>query len=366
MGLFDLLLVGCGGVYLAGVCWLLLGLGRNLSGSAARTPGVTVVVAARNEAASIGPCLRALREQEYGGPLEIIVVDDRSDDGTGQQVLECAGGNVKLVEASPELRFACPKKSALAQGIEASSGELLLFTDADCRPGPNWVRSTAALFDEEVGLATGKARPETPRLFRHRLLALDSLAIGALAAGSIGMGRPLACTGRNLAYRRRVYDQVGGFAAIGHLVGGDDVYFARLVTAATDWKTAYNRAPDGVVWCDPGPASWGGLVQQKLRHAAKAGHYKGAALGLAGAVYLFHLALFVGLVQLVAGGPGNALVLAVWGIRWAVDLALLWRFAASRCERKSIAYLPFLELCYIPYVLVFPVLGGLGLFRWKR
>ena len=164
----------------------------------------------------------------------------------------------------------------------------------------------------------------------------------------------------------RVYDEVGGFTSIGHLVGGDDVYFARLVAAATDWKMVYNRAPDGGVWCDPGPSSWSGLVQQKLRHAAKAGHYRGAALGLAVAVYLFHLALLVGLVQMAARGQVNALLLAVWASRWAVDFALLWRFADSRCERKSLVSLPFLELCYIPYVLVFTVVGGLGRFSWKR
>jgi hypothetical protein len=175
----------------------------------------------------------------------------------------------------------------------------------------------------------------------------------------------LSCTGRNLAYRRQVYDEVGGFAAIGHLVGGDDVYFARLVAARTDWQLVYNRDPASAVDCGAFPERWAAVVQQKLRHAAKAGHYRGAALGLAAGVYLFHLALLIGLLEMAAQGRWNAGLLVVWGGRWLADGALMWRFAPRPRDRRLLVFLPLLELFYIPYVLVFSVLGRLGWFRWK-
>jgi len=65
-------------------------------------------------------------------------------------------------------------------------------------------------------------------------------------------------------------------------------------------------------------------------------------------------------------GRLDVLFLTVWAARWLVDFALLWRFSCRRAERKLLILLPLLEVCYIPYVLLFTVIGGLGGFRWKR
>ncbi|MBI2502775.1 MAG: glycosyltransferase [Candidatus Latescibacteria bacterium] len=360
MGWFEVLLLVSGGVYLAVLLWLNAGLRRHLTTLAEGWPRVSVVVAARDEEAQIGACLDALQAQDYEGEWEVVVVDDRSTDQTARSVAKRSWDRLRLVHAPRELRFRCPKKSALAAGIAASQGELLLFTDADCQPPPEWVRNTVRLFAPGVGMVAGHAFPQPVRGLRQGLLALDNLAVGALGAGSMGMGTPLSCTGRNLAYRLQVYEQLGGFSAIGHLIGGDDVYFMRLVSS-TPWRIVYNPCQ---VQCSPGPQAWKAILQQKLRHASKAGNYQGPARGLAGAVYLFHLLLLVGVAKL-ASGQADLLFLGVWALRWLADLALLYRFAPGARERRLLRHLPFLEVLYIPYVLVFTALGRLGWFRWK-
>jgi cellulose synthase/poly-beta-1,6-N-acetylglucosamine synthase-like glycosyltransferase len=309
-------------------------------------------------------CLKALESQDYDGEYEVVVVDDRSLDGTWVIIGAWARSWVRLkgVRAAPELRFRCAKKSALAQGIEASSGEILLFTDADCRPPIEWVRSMAAHFGPEVGLVAGYARPAPLSGFAAKLLAVDNLAVGALGAGSFAMGRPLSCTGRNLAYRRRVYEEVGGFERIGHLVAGDDVYFMRLVADRGRWGMIFNR--ESVVLSQSPPTRLGAIVQQKLRHAAKAGHYRGGALYLAIAVYAFHLFLALGVLRMLLVGGWDSWVLAIWGARWVVDLWFLARMASAE-ERPLLYYLPWVEVLYIPYVLIFALVGRLGWFRWK-
>ena len=245
------------------------------------------------------------------------------------------------------------------------SAEDLMLTDADCQPPPSWVRSTVAAFGENVGLVAGYALPPPGRGILSGMLSLDNQAVAAMGAGSIGMGRPLSCTGRSLAYLREVYEEVGGFASIGHLIGGDDVYFTRLVAARTRWRIAHNWDPEAAVGSGPAPDSWSGLLHQKLRHAAKAGHYRGPALAVAAGAYAFHFLLLLGLMEAVSPGRSRALVASVWAAKWVVDALLVWTFTRKMRQSAALAYLPLLELSYIPYVLVCTVVGRLGWFRWK-
>ena len=378
MTLLDQFLAATGACYLVALAWLFAGLRRIAGAARGRDtrggtdglgPGiVSVIVVARDEERVIGDCLQALRAQQFWGELEVIVVDDRSRDRTPHMVRE-------LAEEWPALRLAqvaastlrCPKKNALAIGIEHSRGELLLFTDADCEPSPGWVQSTVTAFGDGVGMVTGYAAPGRGHRWIHKLLALDNLAVAAMGAGSAGMRAPLSCSGRNLAYRRCVYDEVGGFSSIGHLVGGDDVYMMRLVRAQTGWEVVYNADPRAWVTSDPGAGTAAEVVQQKLRHASKAGRYRGPARLLGVAVYAFHLLILLGLCQAALGG-GVAVVAGVWAARWLADWALVRHFATrfTRDGASLLRYLPHLELAYIPYVLVGVPLGSMGLFRWKE
>ena len=339
------------------------------------TPHVSVIVAARDEASSVGACIDALRRQEYGGKYDVVVVDDNSRDATARLASEAAaawngadaeGSRIRTLSAPEEGVYRCSKKSALAYGIGASQGELLLFTDADCRPPTTWIQSTVRAFVPDVGMVAGFAFDPQESTWWRRVLGLENLAVSALAAGSFGMGKPLSCTGRNLAYRRSVYVAVDGFSRIGHLIGGDDVYFARLVAAETGWGIAYNSSTAGAVSCHRGGSGWNDLIQQKLRHASKAGHYRGGALILAGVVYLFHLLLAIGMVGLIFGSPLGWAAAVALGVKTAVDAVVLGDFSRRLSGCNSLIYLPLLEFVYVPYVLLFTVIGRLGWYRWKR
>ncbi len=359
-------LILSGAIYVGSVLWLWCGLSRRRLGPALASDrlSVSAIVAARDEEATLPHCLDALARQDYQGAFEVIVVDDRSRDRTWELIAAKAETwpALKGRQAASDGRFKCPKKSALAEGIAASSGEILLFTDADCRPSADWVSSMVAHFAPEVGLVAGYARPDPVSGVLGKVLAVDNIGVGALGAGSFGMGHPLSCTGRNLGYRRQVYDELDGFAQIGHLIGGDDVYFMRLLSAQGRWDMVFNRQT--VVLSQPPPAQLADAIQQKLRHAAKGGHYKGRAFYLAVSVYLFHGFLAWGLVQMLWTQNWDGWVAGVWFTRWAVDFLLLKRMAVPK-ERPLLRYLPLVEVLYIPYVLIFTVVGRCGWFRWK-
>ena len=146
-------------------------------------PDVDVVVPARDEAAALPATLASLQGIEYPGVLTIYVVDDRSTDGTADVVRAAAERDprVRLVQVrSPSRRWA-PKVHAVAQGLRAGRGSIVLTTDADCRVPRGWVRAMAAPFADPDGvlvLGTVTTRgPGEARSFRERFAAIDWLTL---------------------------------------------------------------------------------------------------------------------------------------------------------------------------------------------
>ena len=105
----------------------------------------TVVVPAYNAADTIGPCLYALQHQVLSAEtqLEIIIVDDCSTDNT-PSVIQQAG--VTLLQ----LPYNQGRSAARNAGAHAATGDILLFTDADCEPMLNWVESMLAPFRADL------------------------------------------------------------------------------------------------------------------------------------------------------------------------------------------------------------------------
>lgn len=114
-------------------------------------PAVSVVVAARNEAARLPDRVRNLLEQDYPGEMEIIVVSGGSTDAT-PEALAPFGEHVRLLEI-PE----GGKPRALNTGVAAATGDIIVFADARQRFAPDAVRQLVSNFDDPaVGGVTGE------------------------------------------------------------------------------------------------------------------------------------------------------------------------------------------------------------------
>lgn len=206
-------------------------------GGPARTPPVTVVVPARNEAVNIEVCLRSLCASAYPD-FEVIVVDDRSSDGTGALARNTGAGNaraLRVVEGTELPAGWMGKPWACAQGAAVADGEMLLFTDADTVHAPDLLaRAVAAMEEDAADLLTLVGR-QLMGSFWERLL--QPQVFFTIAFRFPGPGRNLGAhqwrdaiaNGQFLLFRRDAYVALGGHAAVRDEVAEDLAFAQRVV-----------------------------------------------------------------------------------------------------------------------------------------
>ena len=113
-------------------------------------PTISVIIPAFNAEATLPACLHALDRQIGAPSFEVIVVDDGSRDGTAT-VAAAEGVSVERIAHTGAA-------AARNRGVQVALGTLLLFTDADCVPNPDWVARLSAPFGESsVAGARGTA-----------------------------------------------------------------------------------------------------------------------------------------------------------------------------------------------------------------
>lgn len=386
--LLGFLLLISAGVYALATLLIFWGLHRLKPGERNGEPTVSVIVPARDEAENIERCLASLLGQDY--PQEkyaIVVVDDDSSDDTYQRarsILEQQKGlNYKLIRlsrsnpqavaetvgcASAEIKSGemqlFGKKKALSCGIAASKGEVLLFTDADCKIPPGWVRAVVSHFEPEVGLVAGFTFREPGDSLWQKLYSLESLATATISAGSIGWGYPITGSASNLAYRRSLFDQIGGFKDIGSEASGDDTLFLQVAYRKRKAKARFMSSPGSFVTTNVPSGSVEALDQRRRRFATTL-HFSPPLLLLSGLVFLFYLLLILSPIGIVFAPRFFQLGLLCLGMKFVVDLLALRKSTGIFQKRHLLKYLPFLELVYPPFFVYCAVAGLIFPTEWK-
>lgn len=199
-------------------------------------PSLSVLIPARNEAANIEACIRSVIEAGWPGPLQVVAIDDRSTDGTGDILGRLAAREPRLTivpGADPPAGW-LGKPHALHLGQSRATGEWLLFLDADVRVTPGGLeRLLGRTIAQEAEMASALGRL-TVESFWERVV---QTRMGAVIAG----GNPLPevndpeheralANGQCLLFRRDAYDRLGGHEAIRGSVL-DDVDFAKRAKA---------------------------------------------------------------------------------------------------------------------------------------
>jgi cellulose synthase/poly-beta-1,6-N-acetylglucosamine synthase-like glycosyltransferase len=372
---FDILLGMLAAYYALVILALIAGIRRLRPCTNHEEPFVSVIVAARNEQAHMKGLLDSLVQQEYP-EFEIIIVNDRSSDMTSMIVeqFQHRHSNVRRIDITSQSQDMPSKKHALARGIADSKGEILMFTDADCLPPITWISAMVQGFERHVGLVAGYSPYSlSPHPPNHRRTLLASLFYNFVqyeefkgatwSAASIGLNRGWLCTGRSLAYRRAVYDEVGGFEDIKHSVSGDDDLFLQMVRQKTIWQMRYATAPGSYVPTYP-PDSLLAFVEQRKRHFS-AGKYFSLPMKLF--LLFFHSANLILLLSLLGAAAFGPSVVSLWPyvIKCIFDSMLFFTAATMLTETRFGPFFLFMEVLVILYNSLIGPLGFIKKFEWK-
>ncbi len=329
---------------------------------------ISIIIPFRNEAPNIPGSIASIENLNYPrDKFEVIYVDDNSGDDSFRIAESLKkDSNIKILKLPVEASGCGNKKRALHFGIENSSGDIIITTDADCIHNENWLHNIISSFDRETAFVSGPVEfLEKPGLFSR----IQSTEFGGLilaGAGLIGAGRPLICNGANIAYRRNVYEEVGGLKDNLHLASGDDEFLMQKIAGETKYKVRFCPNREAVVYTDPN-SNLANFYNQRKRWASKSFFYKDKTVtaGLL-LIFLFYLGLVVQTLLLLSGYPLFAITfMGSLLIKILMEFLIIRKGERLFLSPKKISSFFITELFQVPYIIIAAIAGLAGGFNWK-
>lgn len=334
---------------------------------------ISVIIAARNEEKNITKLLYSLSEQTYPHQLfEVIVVDDHSTDNTWQLLTAPPPGDLvlrplKAADIISNLEVSGSyKKNAIATGIGAANGKLIVTTDADCFFDRNWLKSIADFY--EATDARFIAAPVTIRTSRELLSvfqSLDFITLQGITGASVYDRFHSMCNGANLAYEKETFYEVNGFEGIDNIPSGDDMLLMYKIYKKYPDKVFYLKAHEAIVQTEPA-ASWNTFFQQRIRWASKADRYDDKRI--------FWVLLLVYLLNVCFLALGIA---SFWKDTWLfffiilllakilIEFPFVNAVAIFFKQSWLMKYFIFLQPIHILYTIIAGWLGKFSSYEWK-
>lgn len=342
-------------LYVCQVGIFLIGLKRNRDQiQSSSNLSVSVIIAARDEEANLRDCLESVANQTYPVSLyEIIVIDNGSTDGNETICNDFIKRypNIKSIQVIDD-SIIRGKANALAQGIEASTGEIILITDADCTVPRTWVEQTAKRYDSGVGLIGGFTLQKATTPFEG-MQTLDWTFILGMAAATAGLSNPLGSIGNNLSFRRSTYDQFGGYRKLKFSVT-EDYTVVQAIVSSNKWKYLYPIDLKHLVESKSCP-NFQSLIRQKHRWGKGGLDMKPAGLIIMVIGFSMHLSPFV---MLFWGGIIQAATALM--IKFIADYVFLYKILLRLDREEDLKWFYWFEICFIIYVLILPFLVFFG------
>ncbi|MBK9291341.1 MAG: glycosyltransferase [Bacteroidetes bacterium] len=307
-------------------------------------PPVSVVICAHNEYLNLEKNLPEILAQDYTD-FEVVVVDDCSDDGSDELLMDMARADnrLKVIRLTQHLNFFQGKKFPLSVGIKSAHHEHLLLTDADCRPASNqWIKTIMRRYVPGVEVVIGYSPYERRKGLLNLLIRFETLQTGMLYLSRALAGKPYMGVGRNISYLRQVFMRNKGFTAHYTVPSGDDDLFISQV--AHKKNTVAEFGSDAQTISRP-KITFGHWIRQKKRHLSASSHYKTGVKFFLGtytaSILLFYLAVAAAFWFLPFYYATAAL-----SIRLIVQMIIFWKSGKKLNDPYPLLMVPLAELFF--------------------
>jgi len=316
-------------------------------GSVASEVFISVVVACRNEERNLTPLLACIAGQDYSSErYELILVDDNSTDSTFKLASEFKGvKNIKVLRSSLH-----GKKGAVAEGVRASSGNLIVVTDADCIMSPGWLRTISSFWSSSrPALASGPVGLPREKGFFHRFQEIEFLSLQGITAGTAAAGNPVMCNGANMTFTKDAF--LKSLADLHpELVSGDDIFLLQSIRSRSG-KISWLESVDAVVTTGSS-GTLKSYMKQRARWISKAGSYRDSYTKVI--AFVTFVTILLELTLLVAGflNPVFFLVfLAAFVLKSVPDIMILYNRMVFHKKKNLLRFFVPAQLIYPFYVL---------------
>lgn len=323
-----------------------------------RQEPVSVIIAARNEETNLERHLPTILGQDHP-QYQIIVIDDHSTDGTETILRKMENADRKIVSRKSN-QNAHGKKQAIKHGIAISDHDVLLMTDADCRPVTNeWISTmTNALEASEVKIVLGYSPYKLKAGFLSLWVHFENWLVGVQYLSYALRAMPYMGVGRNLLYRKSLYhpDMIEKYE---HLLSGDDDL--TLMQMADGSNTIICIDPNSFVETEA-PETLGDYIRQKRRHLTTAPYYKWIHKILLGLFGISQTLFFLSAILCLCNGH--------WLLTLSIILARLLFVLpiASGCKNKLKAEFSIIQFLFLDIILAlhFLFFGILSFIPYKK
>ncbi|MCK4879552.1 MAG: glycosyltransferase [Bacteroidales bacterium] len=315
------------------------------------TPGISVIICAKNEVKNLEYFLPHVLQQDYP-EFEVVVVNDSSTDDTEQLLMQLTAQfkQLRFTSIPANDRLMRGKKLALTIGMKSAKYDFVLLTDADCYPvSDQWLKSMGAHFSGDKKIVLGYGGYERKKGLLNQLIRYETTFTAIQYLSYAIKGRPYMGVGRNLAYEKALFFDNKGFAGHYHLLSGDDDLFVN--ENATRLNSAVEFSPESHTLSLP-ETTFKGWIKQKKRHLSAGSHYRtGSRIRLA-SEWISRIILYSTLIWICFSSPWTVPVAALFGLLILTHL-VVFKLGMRQLDEK---YLLLPSLLFDP---ILPLILGI-------
>ena len=330
---------------------------------------VTVIIPFRNESDNIIQSLRSIEKQNFPtDKYEVIYVNDSSTDDSEEKLKsQINSKNIHVISVPDNIVKKAHKKRAIKYGIKNAKGEIIVTTDADCTHKNNWLTTLLSGFDKNTGFISGPVEFIEEKSFFNQLQRLEFASLIITGAGLIGANKPMICNGANLAYRKSVFTEVGGFEGQMELSSGDDEILMQRIWKMTDYKIKFCINKNAFTFTKANK-NLEQFYNQRKRWASKGLFYelKSTLISVI-FILLFYLCL---LMLLVLSFINTSFYFPIFILIFILKIFFEYFVMAKGCnllfDKRMLKYFTLVELFHIPYILISGITGIFGNYVWKE